>query len=131
MGVRTPLFDAFVTTQSAEDAFTNVLADVGCNVPVLDEHDQRIIEETRDGTTTSRAARGCRLCPTPRMTPAVATLARGITAAADFDTDHDGIPDAWEKAHGLNPSDASDGNKTNLSKVGYTNLEMYPQRAGG
>lgn len=33
------------------------------------------------------------------------------------------MPDAWEKANGLNPNDAADGNKTN--KEGYTNLERY------
>lgn len=53
------------------------------------------------------------------------------TRPAGFDTDHDGIPDAWEKEHGLNPSDPSDGNKTTLSKVGYTNLEMYLNELAG
>ena len=40
------------------------------------------------------------------------------------DTDGDGMPDEWEKAHGLNPNDTSDGNGYNLSPS-YTNLEMY------
>lgn len=39
------------------------------------------------------------------------------------DSDGDGIPDAWETAHGLNPNDAADGNK--LDKSGYTMLEVY------
>ena len=39
------------------------------------------------------------------------------------DSDHDGIPDAWEIAHGLNPQDASDAKK--LNPDGYTNLEHY------
>ncbi len=41
------------------------------------------------------------------------------------DSDNDGMPDAWELAHGLNPSDASDRNGLNLSGQGYTNLEVY------
>jgi hypothetical protein len=41
-----------------------------------------------------------------------------------LDTDRDGIPDAWESAHGLNPSDASDGTKQPAAN-GYTNLEVY------
>jgi len=41
------------------------------------------------------------------------------------DADHDGMPDAWELAHGLNPTDASDRNGTFLSEDGYTNLEVY------
>ncbi|MBI3668691.1 MAG: hypothetical protein HY237_02765 [Acidobacteria bacterium] len=39
------------------------------------------------------------------------------------DSDHDGIPDAWEIAHGLNPKDSSHANK--LNPGGYTNLEHY------
>jgi len=35
------------------------------------------------------------------------------------------MPDEWETAHGLNPSDPSDGSTTTLSSVGYTNVEMY------
>jgi pectate lyase len=39
------------------------------------------------------------------------------------DSDHDGIPDAWEIAHGLNPNDPSDGPK--LNRDGYSSLEYY------
>ncbi len=39
------------------------------------------------------------------------------------DSDHDGIPDIWEIAHGLNPKDGSDAKK--LNPDGYTNLEHY------
>ena len=35
----------------------------------------------------------------------------------------DGIPDAYETAHGLNPNDAKDG--ATLSASGYSNLELY------
>ncbi len=42
---------------------------------------------------------------------------------ACVDSDHDGIPDAWEIAHGLNPKDPSDGTK--LNPDGYTNLEHF------
>jgi hypothetical protein len=34
------------------------------------------------------------------------------------------MPDEWEKAHGLNPADAADGNQ-DMSGDGYTNLEKY------
>ena len=40
------------------------------------------------------------------------------------DTDHDGMPDDWERRHGLNPADPADG--AQLSPDGlYTNLEIY------
>lgn len=42
------------------------------------------------------------------------------------DTDRDGMPDKWEKAHGLNPKDATDRNGYNLDpRRYYTNLEVY------
>ena len=46
------------------------------------------------------------------------------TEKAPVDTDADGMPDEWEKTHGLNPSDAADGRSYNLSPD-YTNLEVY------
>jgi hypothetical protein len=39
-----------------------------------------------------------------------------------LDTDGDGMPDDWEKAHGLNPN-VADGNE--VTKSGYTRLEEY------
>ena len=42
-----------------------------------------------------------------------------------LDTDHDGMPDDWETAQGLNPNDYSDAIVTDLSKEGYTNVEVY------
>jgi hypothetical protein len=48
---------------------------------------------------------------------------------APVDTDADGMPDEWERAHGLDPS-VQDHNGTALSvpltgQAGYTNLECY------
>jgi hypothetical protein len=43
---------------------------------------------------------------------------------APEDTDRDGMPDAWERAHKLSPSDASDGAQ-DANGDGYTNLEEY------
>jgi pectate lyase len=42
---------------------------------------------------------------------------------APKDTDGDGMPDDWERQHGLNPNDPADGNAVNSD--GYTMLEHY------
>lgn len=40
-----------------------------------------------------------------------------------IDTDHDGMPDEWEKKNSLNPNNADDRNT--VSNDGYTMLEKY------
>ena len=46
-----------------------------------------------------------------------------VGGTAPLDSDHDGIPDAWETAHGLDPRDAADAAGGDFS--GYTHLEVY------
>ena len=40
------------------------------------------------------------------------------------DSDHDGMPNAWETARGLNPSSDNDASDDRDSD-GYTNIEEY------
>ena len=45
---------------------------------------------------------------------------------AGFDSDKDGIPDAWERANGLNPNNSADALLTTLDPLKYyTNIEVY------
>jgi hypothetical protein len=55
-------------------------------------------------------------------------LASGAPAPA-ADADHDGMPDAWEIAHGLDPDNASDG--AVFAANGYTNVENYLNELAG
>ena len=45
------------------------------------------------------------------------------SAPAPVDTDHDGMPDEWERSNRLNPNDAADRNRLHTS--GYTAIEVY------
>jgi|GEM_PF-6853726 len=45
------------------------------------------------------------------------------------DPDHDGLPNAWEAAHKLNPKDAADRAKVGVG--GYPMLEVYLAELAG
>ena len=83
-----------------------------------DSVDQRIIREYKQGTEGDFYS----YADYEHQTPWIAA------GTACDDSDHDGIPDAWEKAHGLNPSDPADAQK--LNPDGYTNLEHYLNGSG-
>ena len=118
-------FPSHVKSQSADEAYTNVLADVGCNYPALDEHDKRIITEVRSGKTTFKGSKtGLPGLPDSQEDVGGWDNYPDIPRPAGWDTDGDGMPDAWEKVRGLNPGDSSDGNQ-DANGDGYTNLEEY------
>ena len=107
-----------VTTESAADAYASVMKNVGANFPVRDAVDTRVIAGVVNQTgriiNTMADIGGF-------PTGAYPTISR----PAGFDTDLDGMPNAWEEMNGLDPNNAADRNLTTLSALGYTNLEMY------
>ena len=117
-----------VTTHSAAELFSKVLAYSGASL-YRDEIDARYMEEAKTGTAKYKGS----ITQSPGIIDKVADV-NGYTEAnfgtatrpADFDTDKDGIPDAWEIANGLDPNDAADTLTYSLdSKKYYTNLEVY------
>ncbi len=118
-------FPSFVKTQTAEQAYADILANVGCNFPRLDAHDERIIAEVRSGKTTYKGSKtGLPGLPDSQDDVGGWDKYPEIHRAADWDSDGDVIPDAWERHMVLNPSDPSDAAK-DLNGDGYTNLEKY------
>lgn len=120
-----PFFEPFVATHSAEDAYENVLTDVGCNVPMLDDHDQRIIAETRKGTATYAGS----ISGLPGLPDSQADVGGWedypeIHRPDNWDSDGDGMPNSWESKKGLNPNESIDGTR-DPDGDGYTNLEDY------
>jgi hypothetical protein len=120
-----PFFESHVTTQSADEAYNDVLADVGCNIPKLDDHDHRVIEEVRSGTTTYKGSiSGLPGLPDSQKDVGGWEDYPEEYRPADWDPDNDGMSTAWEKRHKLNPNDPADGN-ADPNNDGYTNLEEY------
>jgi hypothetical protein len=121
-----PFFEHYVTTQSAAEAYDDVLADVGCNRPMLDEHDTRVINEVRNGTFTYRGY----VTNRPGLIDNQADVGGWenypeVHRPANWDTDQDGMPNDWENKRAyLNPNNPADRNE-DYNNDGYTNLEDY------
>ncbi|WJS93948.1 T9SS C-terminal target domain-containing protein [Flavobacterium johnsoniae] len=124
-----PFFPSYVETQSAKAAYKNVLSDVGANQPFFDKHDNRIVEETLKGTFTYKGSKsGLGGMIDNEQDAGGWPNFVSETRPTDWDTDHDGLPNWWEKAFGLNENskagDFSDAN-SDTDKDGFTQLDNY------
>ncbi|MEO6478380.1 MAG: T9SS C-terminal target domain-containing protein [Luteolibacter sp.] len=129
--VSTPFFPSYATVQSAGDAYKIVLSDVGCSQPMIDDHDIRVITETKNGTYTYTGTGPYGGSPgLPNSQNDVGGWENYFqeTRPANWDTDHDGMPDWWESIQGFNPNSTA-GNFTESNSDadgdGYTALENY------
>ncbi|MGC4030346.1 MAG: hypothetical protein QM754_01175 [Tepidisphaeraceae bacterium] len=110
--VSTPHKVVAVTQQSAESAYKLVLQYAGATLPNRDAVDERVLSDVKNRTG--------KFVDTPTEVGGWPDLK---STPAPKDTDQDGIPDAWETAHGLDPNNPADG-KT-ITASGYSNLELY------
>jgi pectate lyase len=107
----------------AREAYELVLAGAGCWP--RDRVTNRTIHEVT--TKTGAWGRNAPLEPTDEW------FLDGLTpGTAPADTDGDGMPDAWERMHGLDPDDPADatsivpvGKSSNDRHQGYTFVEFY------
>jgi hypothetical protein len=106
-----PFKFAPVKTQSAPDAYKHVLESAGAS-KARDAVDERIVASVRDKTG--------KLINSQKDVGGWPEIRAGVAAA---DADGDGMPDAWEKSHKLNPKDPSDA--VRIGKDGYSNVENY------
>ena len=144
------VFPSYVNSQTASNALKYVLSDVGCNRPLPDVIDQRVIGETLNVNTHYTGTNANPYVIFGVVQPASSPNYPGIidsqtdvhdatnspnypwpaynTYNVPIDSDHDGLPDWWELAKGLNPNSAagdfSDSNG-DPDGDGYTNLEDY------
>ena len=94
----------------AAKIFESVLASAGA-MP-RDAVDERIVSDVRNGTG--------KLINDPSEVGGLPEYGAGTPPA---DADNDGMPDAWEQEHDLDPQKAN-ANETDLSEQGYTNIEV-------
>ncbi|MCX8091278.1 MAG: T9SS C-terminal target domain-containing protein [Verrucomicrobiae bacterium] len=127
--VNAPFFPSHATIHHATNAYKQVLSDVGCNRPVLDDQDSRIIRETLDGTHTYvGSVSGSPGLPDSQNDVGGWEHYPEVHRPPDWDSDRDGLPDWWERIKGLNPnSPPGDFSDSNGDPDGdeFTNLEDY------
>ncbi len=102
-----------VPMQGAREAYEAVLESVGATVPVRDAVDSRIIADARNRTG--------KIINSQKEVGGWPEYRSGTPPP---DSDNDGVPDAWETAHGMNPRDPRDANAVDPAS-GYTRLELY------
>jgi hypothetical protein len=121
-----PFATPAVTTQSAINAYNQVVNHVGNSWWQRDAIDARVINNVLTNTGSVGAA-----APNAAELNGVLTAPQG-SRPAGWDTDNDGIPNSWETAHGLNPNSpvATPDWKLDFDNDGYINLLEYVNEVG-
>lgn len=123
---------------SAKEAYDFVTKNVGANIPKRDIVDEHILTQVTTGKVFYKEGLDSvnfyqfkhRRLGKDSYKYGIITDIRQVGGYPEYkgkpyvDTDKDGMPDAWEKANGLNPKDPSDAIK-DCNGDGYTNIEKY------
>ena len=142
--VNSPFPHSPISVDNANFAFNRVLEHAGATFPVRDAVDHRVTEMVRSGKVADAT-----IAPTSQAKAAEVKYAQQWIdeMAADVklgyvtdpsevggyptysgepyaDADADGLPDVWERTHGLDPTDAKDA-VTDSNGDGYSNVEDF------
>jgi hypothetical protein len=114
-------FAVLVVPLSAQTTIQNTTYTAGQNVTVSDS----AITANTAVTVSSGADVKFRASTSITLGPGfTASSGSAFRAFLSIDTDGDGLDDAWESTHGLNPNNAADA-ATDLDGDGLTNLQEY------
>jgi hypothetical protein len=128
-----------VVTLTAGEAYSYVLANAGAILPRRDPVDTRVVEEVRTGKISysdkaEPPARSPyikrRLPPDSYKNGIISDVSQvggypGYKGRPYKDADNDGMPDSWEKSHGLNPHNPADAAQIAPNGGGYSNIELF------
>lgn len=117
-----------VTTHRAETAYEKILSYCGASF-FRDDVDARYMEEAKNGRSTYTGSVTKTKGRIDRVSDVNGYTEKNFPTGkhdAGYDTDNDGIPDAWEIANGLDPNNPNDAIAYSLDTKGYyTNLEVF------
>ena len=128
-----------VTIIPAKAAYNYVLTNVGAALPKRDAVDTRVIEDVKTGkisyvpnTNTNNGSKYLKhRLPDDSYTKGIITDISQVGGYPEYkgtpykDADNDGMPDAYELKHGLNPHNAADATAFPKNGGGYSNIEIY------
>lgn len=128
-----------VTIIPAKAAYDYVLTNVGAALPKRDAVDTRIIADVKTGkisyvpnTSTNNGSKYLKhRLPDDSYTKGIITDISQVGGYPVYkgtpykDADNDGLPDAYELKHGLNPHNAADAAALAKNGGGYSNIELY------
>ncbi len=103
-----------VLAKPSGEVVESVLAGAGATRPMRDAQDAKLVADYRNFTGSIRRASSQKATDWPVLS----------SAPTATDTDGDGMPDDWERQHGLNPQDPADSAR-DADGDGYTNLEEF------
>ncbi|MFB9862830.1 pectate lyase family protein [Rufibacter immobilis] len=115
----TPFQVVAVNVQEPKAAYEAVLAHAGASLK-RDAVDARVVQEVRTGNSRSGKKQNG-IIDSPQDVGGFPQLK---SSEAPPDKDQDGMPDAWEKAHKLDPANAADASTFTLHQQ-YSNIEVY------
>jgi hypothetical protein len=141
---KAPVAHAPIAIQPAGEAFDAVLENSGATLPTRDAVDQRVVKMVKTGDVAkvtiapeSKAKAAAVRYDQKWIDEMAEMVTKGfVTDPSEVggypryegtpytDTDGDGLPDAWETKHGLDPKNASDAT-SDLNGDGYMNIEAF------
>ena len=142
--VEEPFHHAFLKMEDARSAFDVVLQQAGATMPVRDLVDVRVAEMVQSGKVARTEIAKSSLAKAANVKYAqewIDEMAEGVRLGyitdpdevggypnyrgqPYVDNDGDGLPDLWERDHGLDPTDATDATG-DLNGDGYRNVEDF------
>ena len=108
-----------VTTHTAAELDAVLTGDAGAYPARRDSIDTILFDDLNGARALTRVSHPDEL-PFERATHGFSIIDPGEPV---LDSDHDGMPDAWERAHGFDPDDPTDGGAADRDGDGYTNVE--------
>jgi pectate lyase len=102
-----------IVVQPVMEIYEPILRNAGALWPTRDSVDERVVGEVRNRTG--------KLINSQSEVGGWPNYRNGSPA---MDSDHDGMPDEWERSFGFNPNDLSDS-KLDADADGYTNVEEF------